>query len=59
MRILAEIDRLIQEIKACQHCASLRGQIVRLTNILPPEPIIMFRDAEGNIHLLPQSRPGE
>lgn len=43
-RILEEVYRLHSEIANCAHCAALRGQIVRLMDLVPPDPIHMRRE---------------
>lgn len=44
-RAKLEIMRLTQEIRNCAHCASLRNQIVRLQDCLPPEPLVASNGA--------------
>jgi len=43
-RALLEIERLRNEIYTCQHCQSLKNQIIQLMNIMPPEPFVMKRE---------------
>lgn len=38
-RALQEIERLRREVINCAHCASLRAQMARLLDCIPPEPI--------------------
>jgi hypothetical protein len=38
-RIFNEVQRLKAEFHNCAHCAALKEQMVRLLQLLPPEPI--------------------
>ena len=38
-RILEEIRRLQNNVHNCAHCASLRAQMARLLNLMPPQPV--------------------
>lgn len=39
-----EVARLHREINNCEHCKSLREQIMRLLNIRTPDPIVVKRE---------------
>lgn len=43
-RAKEEIARLHREIQNCAHCEALRGQMVRLSYCIPPDPVQDRRD---------------